>query len=232
MTPGNARYQVARTVTFPGNRSVVPVRRNALLCVTAKRRSVPGNSANQGDPKSRVVRAVTHPGNRWVVPVRRPQFTRAATDNAMEFRPDDHRGDRYGRHALAQTGDKTLATIPHRNSAPGASAKAPVCSRIRRSNGVGISIACAPPARNFPMSWETGGLLGWPAHGWPQFQASGGSQGSVPISAGMLTSRSSNESEVATSLWGVPPRMKMLSPASRCTILPPAKARSTQPSSM
>ena len=43
-----------------GERSVVPVRRNALLWVTAKRSSVPGISANHGDAKCRVARTVAY----------------------------------------------------------------------------------------------------------------------------------------------------------------------------
>ena len=75
---------------------------------------------------------------------------------------------------------------------------------------------------------EARGRPGGPGEG----QAAGGSQGSVPMSAGRLTSTSSKVSEVAISLWGVPPGMYMLSPASIRTTLPPANSRSTQPSSM
>ena len=103
-------------------------------------------------------------------------------------------------------------------------------TQLRRGQLVAPSPAL--PARVCRMAWETAGLPGMPVSGWPGPQASGGPQGSVPISAGTLTSISSNASEVATSLWGVPPGIYRLSPGSRCTTLPPANARSNQPLSI
>ena len=123
----------------------------------------------------------------------------------------------------------------------------PPAARVRAPAIPSCGIAKRPPQRS-PLAWNKPvsrpGLAGAgrpvargagrrpEEAGAPEIYAPGGSQGSVPMSAGRLTSTSSKVSEVAISLWGTPPGIYMLSPGSIRTTLPPANSRSTQPSSM
>src|SRR5215472_6651320 len=60
----------------------------------------------------------------------------------------------------------------------------------------------------------------------------GGSTGTVPISPGRDTSRISRSSEVAITLWCIPPGMKHESPGSSRQRLPSSNSSSTQPFSV